>query len=148
MLRIVPGTQGQAGAAYSTTPVALGAGDTFSTAFQFRFTNTGGIDPADGITFVLAASPNGLGGPGGGLGYQSGVPNSVAVEFDTYNNGFSDAESSNHIAIDTNGILNDSNAVYSPTACRPAIFPPATPGSGACRTATNGRCGSAMTAAT
>jgi hypothetical protein len=76
----------ESGAAYSTTAVGLGAGDTFSTTFQFRFTNPGGIDPADGITFVLAQSPTGLGGNGFGLGY-AGVNNSVAIEFDTYNNG-------------------------------------------------------------
>ncbi|MGH9639292.1 MAG: lectin-like domain-containing protein, partial [Bryobacteraceae bacterium] len=55
----------------------LGASDTFSTWFQFRFTDSGGIDPADGITFVLAASPTGLGGVGGAIGYQ-GVANSMA----------------------------------------------------------------------
>ncbi len=87
VLRVVPAASSQSGAAYSTTPVKLGGGDTFSTVFQFRFTNAGGIDPADGITFVLAAAPGSLGSLGGGLGYQ-GVGNSVAVEFDTYNNGF------------------------------------------------------------
>lgn len=108
VLRLTSAGFGESGAAYSTTAFTLGASDTFSSQFQFRFTNPGGIDPADGITLVLAASPTGLGGSGGGLGY-TGVPNSVAIEFDTYNNGFNlptDA-SSNHVAIDTNGILTD-----------------------------------------
>lgn len=105
VLRIVPANEGQSGAAYSTTPITLGTSATFSTQFQFRFTAAGGIDPADGITFVLAASPNGLGGAGGGLGY-IGVPNSVAIEFDTYNNGPGDGNSSNHVGIDTGGALN------------------------------------------
>lgn len=102
VLRLTPALNGQSGAAYSTIPVTLGGGNTFSTTFQFQFTNTGGIAPADGITFVLAASPTGLGGAGGGIGYL-GVLNSVAIEFDTYNNG--EAGGSNHVGVDRNGVL-------------------------------------------
>src|ERR1039458_8159774 len=83
------------------TAAAIGeSGAAYSTTVEFQFTNTGGIDPADGITFVLAQSPTGLGIGGGGLGYL-GVNNSVAIEFDTYENGGVDS-SSNHVAIDTN----------------------------------------------
>ena len=103
VLRLTPAASGQTGAAYSTTPITLGASNIFSTIFQFQFTNTGGINPADGITFVLAANPTGLGGAGGGLGYL-GVANSVAIEFDTFNNG--ETGGSNHVAVDTNGLLN------------------------------------------
>ena len=115
VLRLTPATTGQAGAAYSPTPVTLGGGGVFSTAFQFRFTNTGGIAPADGITFVLAASSAGLGGAGGGLGYL-GVPNSVAIEFDTFNNG--EVGGSNHVAVDTNGALNGTGvSPYGVSSC-------------------------------
>lgn len=114
VLRLTPASTNQAGAAYSSSAVTLGANATFSTQFQFQFTNAGGVDPADGMTFVLAASPNGLGGGGGGMGY-GGVPNSVAIEFDTYNNGSANSfgfsplepDSSNHVAIDTNGTITD-----------------------------------------
>lgn len=115
VLRIVPATTSQAGAAYSTVPVTLGGGDTFSTQFQFRFTNPGGIDPADGITFVLAQSASGLGEAGGGLGY-AGVGNSVAIEFDTFDN----AEGSdNHVGIDRDGALDDTPRVtpYGVASC-------------------------------
>lgn len=109
VLRVTPATGGQSGAVYSTSAFTLGANATFSTQFQFRFTDPGGQDPADGITFVLAASPTGLGSGGVGMGY-AGVPNSVAIEFDTYNNagfglGDNDGNSSNHVAIDTDGNL-------------------------------------------
>jgi hypothetical protein len=106
VLRLTPSLGSLSGAAYSTSAFTLGASDTFSSQFQFRFTNPGGIDPADGITLLLAASPTGLGTAGGGMGYQ-GVPNSVAIEFDTYSNGLSTDASSNHVAIDTKGVLTD-----------------------------------------
>lgn len=126
VLRVIPSAGNQGGAAYSTTPVTLGANATFSTQFQFRFTNPGGVDPADGITFVLAANPGGLGTVGYGMGYQ-GVANSVAIEFDTYNNGnpgslgrfAAEPDSSNHVAVDLNGVLTNSFAtnVYGNGSC-------------------------------
>lgn len=109
VLRLTPASAFRGGAAYSTTAVTLGSNATFSTSFQFRFTSPGGIDPADGITFIVAASDAGLGGAGVGMGYSS-VAHSVAIEFDTYNNagfglGNNDGSSSNHVAVDTNGVL-------------------------------------------
>ena len=108
VLRLTPADFSQAGAAYSTSAVTLGPSDTFSTQFQFRFTNPGGTvnSPADGITFVIAASPSGLGVGGGSMGYGT-VPNSVAIEFNTFDNGPGDGDSSNHVAVDTNGIISD-----------------------------------------
>ncbi|MHB1084435.1 MAG: L-type lectin family protein [Thiobacillus sp.] len=45
---------------------------------------------------------NNVGGSGGGIGYL-GINNSVGIEFDTWNNGFGDDYSSNHIGLDVNG---------------------------------------------
>ena len=108
-LELNSATYSQAGAAYSTTPVTLGTSDTFSTTFTFQFTGQGGIDPADGITFVLAASPSGLGSTGGAIGY-GGVPNSVAIAFDTYNNGSYDGNSSNHVDVNTGGNIDNGSS--------------------------------------
>ncbi len=108
-LQLTPASDFQHGAAYSTTPITLGASATFSTQFQFQITTPGGLSPADGITFVLAASPTGLGGTGGELGY-GGVGNSVAIELDTWNNGANDGQSSNHIAIDEDGNINNGSS--------------------------------------
>jgi hypothetical protein len=119
-LRVTPSALNQSGAGYSTTAITLGAGATFSTTFQFQITNAGGIAPADGITFVLAANPSGLGFGGGGLGYQ-GVPNSVAIEFDTFNNGGADL-SSNHVAIDVGGVLTNT-ASANPYGVATCVFP-------------------------
>ena len=105
-LRVTPAAFSKRGAGYSTTAIVLGTGATFSSTFQFQITNRGGINPADGIAFVVAQNATGLGSSGGGLGY-AGVGNSVAVEFDTFNNGGLDT-SSNHVAVDTNGVLTNS----------------------------------------
>jgi hypothetical protein len=107
-LRLTPSTFGAAGAGFSTTAIGLGAGATFSTTFQFRMDRAAGIDPADGFTFVVSKASSGLGGAGGGLGYV-GVGNSVAVEFDTYDNG--EVGGSNHVAVDVNGSLNSLTTV-------------------------------------
>ena len=58
----------------------------FETTFQFQIHGSPTNEWSDGLTFVLAANPTGLGStsnPGGDIGY-SGVTNSVAVIFDTW----------------------------------------------------------------
>jgi hypothetical protein len=79
--------------------------DTFSTFFQFRITDPGGIDPADGIVFVLRNSgSSALGGTGQSQGYD-GIGQSIGIKFDTYRN---DNEiNDNHVAVQTNGTFLD-----------------------------------------
>jgi hypothetical protein len=104
VLQLVPQLTYQSGAAYLTTPITLGPRGEFATSFQFRVTGSNAAYWSDGMTFVLAASPAGLGGSGatgGYLGYQ-GVANSVAVEFDTYYSPSSD-KLPNEVAVTTNG---------------------------------------------
>ncbi len=128
VMRLTPATGNQAGAIYNTTAVPLGTNATFSTQFQFRFTNPGGVDPADGITFVIANSPGGLGASGNGMGYSGSSANSLAIEFDTYNNSIAagglgpfaaEPNSSNHVAIDIGGVLTNTAAtnVYGAASC-------------------------------
>jgi len=67
----------EAGSAFFATPVNI---QSFTTNFIFQITNPAG----DGFTFTIQnAGPTALGGDGGGLGF-SGVPNSVAMKFDLY----------------------------------------------------------------
>jgi PKD repeat protein len=101
----------EAGSAFLARPVTFGPTVGFSTYFAFRMHNPGGTYPADGLTFTIQNDhPTDLGNPGGQLGY-SGIPNSVSVSFDTYDNGTTygnpGAPSPNYIAINTNGTLND-----------------------------------------
>ncbi|HET9043194.1 MAG TPA: L-type lectin-domain containing protein [Burkholderiales bacterium] len=110
VLRVTPANFSQAGSAFSTNTVSLASGASFSTFFKFRFTsaggscdNVGGITcGADGLVFVVQTQGNNVGGLGGGIGYD-GIPNSLGIEFDTWNNGAIDDNSSNHAGIDLNG---------------------------------------------
>jgi hypothetical protein len=102
---LVPAAQGQAGSAFSTTPINA---SNFSTVFEFRLTDPGGCCDAfgqfgaDGLVFVVQNVSASIGGAGGGMGY-AGVSPSVGVEFDTwYNSEVSDINS-NHVGVDLNG---------------------------------------------
>ncbi|HCZ13897.1 MAG TPA: PEP-CTERM sorting domain-containing protein [Candidatus Accumulibacter sp.] len=107
VLRLTPADYGQSGSAFSTSTVSLASNASFSTFFQFRFTNPGGACDgqgcgADGLVFVVQTVGNNVGGAGGGIGY-AGINNSVGIEFDTWNNGAGDNNSSNHMGVDVNG---------------------------------------------
>ena len=106
VLRLAQSTTWQAGTAFTAATVPFStAADTFSTYFQFRITNPGGIAPADGIVFVIRdAGTPALGQVGGAVGYD-GIGHSIGVKFDTYQN---DREiNDNHVAIQTNGVWLD-----------------------------------------
>jgi len=86
-LRLTDGGGGEASSAFYTTPVNV---QSFTTNFSFQMTSAA----ADGMTFVIQGNNStAVGPPGGGLGYgpdnpsgTGGIPNSVAVKFDIYNN--------------------------------------------------------------
>jgi hypothetical protein len=99
VLRLTANQGGWATSAWYTTPQAVTNG--FSTTFSFQIGNStsGGVN-ADGIAFVVQNSSQGALalGPGGcGIGFgdsasgcappTGGISNSVAVEFNTFNNG-------------------------------------------------------------
>ncbi len=107
VLRLTNAQQSQGGSAFSTNQISLLNNASFSTYFQFRISNSGGISDgdgagADGLAFVVQTVANNVGGVGGGMGY-FGINRSVAVEFDTYNNG---EINGNHVGIDLNGSVN------------------------------------------
>jgi Legume lectin domain/PEP-CTERM motif len=107
-LRVTPADFFQSGSFFSTNTVSLAANASFSTYFRFRFTGAGGSCDgattcgADGLVFVVQTQSNNVGGAGGGIGYL-GIANSLGIEFDTWNNGAIDNNSSNHVGIDLNG---------------------------------------------
>ena len=78
-LQLTNGGLNQAGSAWFNTPVNI---TNFTNDFAFQLENA----DADGITFTIQNNGlNSLGGAGGGLGY-TGMPKSVAIKFDLYNN--------------------------------------------------------------
>jgi Legume lectin domain len=96
VLQLTPNTTGQAGSAWFATqqPVA----SPFSTTFTFKLSNpsAGSEGNADGIAFVIQNSAlTALGPDGCGIGFgdsayctssTGGIPNSLAVEFNTFEN--------------------------------------------------------------
>ncbi|MGD1094295.1 MAG: MBG domain-containing protein [Bryobacteraceae bacterium] len=86
-------------------PAPLPVGSAFTTQFSFQISASApGATIADGFAFVIQNSLAGTGalgttGMGGFLGYQ-GLTNSLAVEFDTYQNDWD--PNANHVAIQSN----------------------------------------------
>ena len=101
VLRVTPAAFSQAGSAFSTTLIPLGPGAAFSTFFTFRISNSG-FGGADGIVFAVQPVASTVGGLGGGIGF-AGIPTSLGVEFDTWNNGAPTDTSDSHVGIDLNG---------------------------------------------
>jgi hypothetical protein len=116
-LRLTPTNQYSAGAAWFTTPQLVGPGRIngidyfggFSTTFSFRISEPSGPG-ADGFAFVIqGVGPSALGREASGLGYadpalgDAGIPNSVAIEFDTYASVNFGDPSDNHISVQTRG---------------------------------------------
>lgn len=93
----------QAGTAFYESPISVSATTSFQSQFAFTIGGGQGSAGADGMTFLLQNSGQGadaLGRAGGYLGYDT-IGNSVAVEFDNYNNG-GDIQA-NTIAVVLNG---------------------------------------------
>lgn len=107
-LILTPSANSQNGTAFIDTPFAIDPATTFSASFEIGFSQNSGVSPggADGISFLIHNGPNGAnqtGTLGGGIGYQ-GITPSLAVEFDTWNNGSAiDDDSDNHVGIAVNG---------------------------------------------
>lgn len=115
VLRLTPGDFFQAGSAFGTNAIALTDSYSFSTRFTFNINQPmhGG---ADGIVFVVQTNNNTFGGAGGGIGYL-GIPNSLGIEFDTWDNtgdGVDDRNSNNHVGINTGGSIDSHVVAYPP----------------------------------
>ena len=97
ILRLTAGGFRQAGSAWAKTKLNLN--ESFESQFKVYLHHT--QPGADGIAFLVQDDgPRALGGWGGGIGYR-GIRNSVAVEFDTFQN--STDPSSNHLAVVLHG---------------------------------------------
>lgn len=99
-LRIAPNLPNQTGSAWFDRAQIVEYG--FHTEFAFRWTgfqNGGG----EGFAFVIQnADVHALGFGGPGMGY-GGIPNSIAFEFDGFQNGPQGDPNDNHLSIHTRG---------------------------------------------
>ena len=108
-LELTDGGQSEASSAWFTTPVSV---QSFTTDFSFQLTNPN----ADGMTFAIQnAGLTALGPSGGGLGYGAGlpggtggIPTSIAVKFDLFQNSH---EGNNSTGLYANGASPTSPAI-------------------------------------
>jgi hypothetical protein len=102
-LRLTEAQYWLVGAAWYAFPVHVQGG--FETTFDFQIDRDG----ADGFAFVIQnTSLAALGWSGAWLGYN--IPNSLAVEFDTYHNWEWGDPSANHLSVQTRG--HETNSCY------------------------------------
>jgi hypothetical protein len=113
LISLTPAAVNKVGAVWYKEPLPVNCDFTVNFSFQFK---NGYSDPssndsmpgADGIAFVIQYDNNrACGGDGGGIGYD-GIPNSIAVEFDSFKNDSTQIinlndPNDNHIAVMTNG---------------------------------------------
>ncbi len=125
VLSVTPAQGSSLGAAWFPSRQGVGAG--FTTTFTFRLTGVANSG-ADGFAFVIqnvAPTAIGPGANGCRIGYD-GLPNSVAVEFDTYFStsceaGFIGDPDDNHISVHTRGTLPNSVAESASIGVAPGL---------------------------
>ena len=104
ILRLTPAAGGMEGAAWHTADKPFVSVD-WETTFDFNLNeNVDSPGGSDGFVFIIQNhAPTYLSGGGGTLGYYN-LPNSLAVEFDTFQNSEANDPSQSHISVHTNGI--------------------------------------------
>lgn len=108
VLRLTPANADKVGAAWFSEPQYISGG--FISTFSFRMLAPGGqsdgtSNGGDGFAFVIQrVGDSAIGFAGGSIGYD-GIPRSVAIEFDTWDDGFAfnGDPNGNHISINTRG---------------------------------------------
>lgn len=93
-------TTSQAGSVWAPDPIDLNLPFDFTSSVHLGASDGG----ADGMAFVLRQAGTTTGTGGGQLGY-GGIPNSIAIEVDTWNNGWAGEIGSDHLGMNSNGVL-------------------------------------------
>ncbi|MBZ5640195.1 MAG: PxKF domain-containing protein [Acidobacteriia bacterium] len=113
-LRLTSADSNERGAAWFATQQPVTGG--FTSTFTFQITGLSSPLNADGIAFVIQNAEAGtaaIGGIGEGIGYathppteEPGIPDSLGVELDTYQNAYD--PNANHVAIQSCGTASNS----------------------------------------
>ncbi len=107
-LQLTETVTGQAGGAFYATPVTMPDDRSFNAYFSFRITEPHCTESArtggDGLTFTITPSLNSHGSSGGGIGY-FGIPDSIAIEFDTFFNPEHNDPTKHHVGLDVGGAV-------------------------------------------
>lgn len=109
-IELTPETNNQTGCAWNNTVIDFN--QSFNLSLNYYFGNN--INGADGTTFTFQPNPAACGTAGGQLG-AGGIPNSLVIEFDTYDN---DNPAhvfdlmADHISVETDGNLLGPAAPY------------------------------------
>lgn len=104
--QLTPANYFQVGSVWFQNKVTLNSDITVTGTLNLGSIDGGG---ADGIAFVLQPICSGLGVVGGGIGYQ-GISPSLAVEFDTWQNGEFADPAADHVALMRNGVVSHNTA--------------------------------------
>jgi hypothetical protein len=104
--QLTPAQYFQVGSVWFQNKVTLNSDVLVEGTLNLGFNDGGG---ADGMAFVLQPICSGLGVYGGGIGYL-GISPSLAVEFDTWQNGEYADPSADHVALMKNGVVSHNTA--------------------------------------
>jgi hypothetical protein len=115
-LRLTPASPELSGAAWYTAKQNVASG--FQSSFEFEM--FGGDGASDGFAFLIQnTSATALFGAGARLGYGGfgnevgGLPNSIALQFDTFPNGENNDPNGNYASVQSRGTLpNSTNHLY------------------------------------
>lgn len=99
------------GNAWFPLPIRIKGASTFLSWEMYFESSMGGGNRADGMAFILQSTASGLGGGGGGMGYD-GIDKSVGVCYDIYRNGWD--PNNNHVEINVNGATTTNEALATP----------------------------------
>lgn len=129
-LRLTANSSNQTGWVWRQGALPVIAG--FDTTFSFRITPPVAGTKAEGMALVIHGDPNGTATTGGtvwGMGYGTGsnsavgIRNSIAIEFDTFQDGFLSDTSANEVTVHTRGPLgNHEHEQYSIGRATPAAI--------------------------
>jgi len=104
--RLTPAQTWQSGSVWFQNKITLDSDLIVEGSINLGTITGGG---ADGMAFVLQPVCSGLGVLGGGIGYQ-GIAPSLAVEFDTWQNGEFADPAADHVALMKNGVVSHNTA--------------------------------------